>query len=309
MVKKKIHMKWAKSDDPCFYNFGDDLGPYIVQKLSGAEVKYIYFACSRMYAIKQIAYKLIKGKLSSFLIKEFLRNVFLKQYLITIGSILQYYSSKRAIVWGSGIISKSDKIYYSKFIAVRGKYTEEKVRALGFIGDLKLGDPALLLPLVLESGLSSQRKYTLGIIPHYIHFEEIKSKLLPKNVKVINLNNQNIEEVVDDICSCSYTISSSLHGIIVSHAYGIKSLWFNLSKTPLAGDNIKFLDYFSSVEIPEYEPFNTNHSDKFLMDDIIKIFEEHQNFCSPAVDLKKIQKDLLQCAPFHVDSKFFTKID
>jgi hypothetical protein len=41
------------------------------------------------------------------------------------------------------------------------------------------------------------------------------------------------------------TYSSSLHGVIVSHAFGVPSIWMASSK-PLHGDGVKFDDYFAS---------------------------------------------------------------
>jgi hypothetical protein len=57
-----------------------------------------------------------------------------------------------------------------------------------------------------------------------------------------------LEKVIDKIVSCTFTISSSLHGIVVSHAYNINSLWVRFADTlgkgpvDLKGD-FKFRDY------------------------------------------------------------------
>jgi len=44
----KINLKWAKSENREEFNFGDDLGPYIVSKLSGRPIRYLYYANSRI---------------------------------------------------------------------------------------------------------------------------------------------------------------------------------------------------------------------------------------------------------------------
>jgi hypothetical protein len=41
-------------------------------------------------------------------------------------------------------------------------------------------------------------------------------------------------------------VSSSLHGIIVAHAYGVPARWVRWRHD--SGDGIKYLDYFQSVQ-------------------------------------------------------------
>ena len=55
-----IYLKWAKSFKSDSYNFGDDLGPYLVKKLTGDEIKHFKIAYSRIRLTKEIIYKIIK---------------------------------------------------------------------------------------------------------------------------------------------------------------------------------------------------------------------------------------------------------
>lgn len=72
-------------------------------------------------------------------------------------------------------------------------------------------------------------------------------------------------DVIEDIVSCEYILSTSLHGIIVAHTYGVKALW--IKKGNIQTDGIKFDDYFSSVQIDRYSPIE--NFDVVLMDKII----------------------------------------
>jgi pyruvyltransferase len=103
------------------------------------------------------------------------------------------------------------------------------------------GDPALLLPLICSE---SKKKYDIGIIPHYKEYALIKNKY-PDHF-VINLNNKNPKEVIKQITHCRSIISSSLHGIICAHAYGIPAAWVKFSDI-IIGDDTKYKDYFLSL--------------------------------------------------------------
>lgn len=301
-MKSKINLKWAKSEMPNNFNFGDDLSPYIIHKLTGRQVRYIQFANTRANIIKEFLRGIVRGKLTFNYIKAFFISFFAKYYIISIGSIIQWYGSKRCIVWGAGAISKQDKIKNSKFLAIRGQYTAEIIKKQNQNPPKVLGDPALLLPLIFSPKTS--KKYKLGIIPHITHYKEISSKKFPKEILIINLNSPDIEYVINNIVSCEFTISTSLHGIIVSHVYGIKSLWFLYEKISLAGDNMKFLDYFSSVNIPEYTPFIFNTEEIINYRKIIDLILNNENINQIHSDIRKIQTELLRVAPFNVKPEF-----
>jgi len=66
------------------------------------------------------------------------------------------------------------------------------------------------------------------------------------DVLIINLSSP-VEFIISQIMSCEKTISSSLHGLVVSHAHGIGSRWVEFSNK-VTGDGFKFRDYFTTVE-------------------------------------------------------------
>ena len=97
-------------------------------------------------------------------------------------------------------------------------------------------------------------EYKFGIIPHYNDFKLVKDNFQDnKNVLVIDLMTNDIESKTDEFLKCERIISSSLHGIIIAHAYKIPAIWQRFSDVPF-GDNIKFQDYFESVKIEPYVP-------------------------------------------------------
>ena len=68
-----------------------------------------------------------------------------------------------------------------------------------------------------------------------------------EGIKVIKLINKDIDLVINDILSCEKTISSSLHGLIVSDAYNIPNKWVKFNDK-INGDDTKYYDYFKSVK-------------------------------------------------------------
>jgi len=67
------------------------------------------------------------------------------------------------------------------------------------------------------------------------------------NILVIDVCDD-VETVIDNIRKCKKTLSSSLHGIIMSHAYGINCAWIKFSNY-VFGDDVKFLDYSYSLNL------------------------------------------------------------
>lgn len=176
--------------------------------------------------------------------------------LISVGSIARR-AGKNTTVLGSGIISKGDRIVpEANWRFVRGPHTRDHVIRLGGSCPPIYGDPALLLPKIYNPEISKKDK--IGYIPHNIDYSEISKTYN----NVINLRTSNYTKVIDELLKYEYIVSSSLHGVIVAHAYGIPAAWVQ-SLNKLKGDNIKFHDYFASVNLePE---MSTYENPKFVL--------------------------------------------
>lgn len=264
-------------------NFGDALSPWLVSKLTNATIIEKQHYSSIRISFKTLIYNLLHLKLSS--IKKILwpwENNF-----IAVGSVITYGNSNSTI-WGSGYMSYSEHtIKPHKVLAVRGKYSAKKLFAEHRINCETFGDPALLLSLLIPP---APKVYKIGIIPHWKEVEFFKSTY-GNDYLIIDLRTTDIEQIVSQITSCYCTLCSSLHGIIVSHAYNIPSLWIKMGN--IGTDGFKFYDYFSSVGINNYDGFST---------EIIRNFDEHfkknSSLALPSIDIANIQKGLLDCFPF-----------
>lgn len=202
-------------------NFGDWIGPYLYKAITGKNPLY----CEP--TMKPSC-----------------------EYYMAAGSILRKIThNNNAIVWGSGIISREDCFAKPLQIrAVRGPYSMERCLKLGYDCPEVFGDPALLLPEHYTSKVDTV--YKLGIIPHFVDYDLVNAKYRSQPETLIIDVTQPVEKVIDDICSCSATITSSLHGLIISHVYGRNSAWVKFSDK-LEGDDIKFLDYLAAGGIIE----------------------------------------------------------
>ncbi len=231
----KVFEKKAKE------NYGDILSVYIVSKISGKEAIFYNAPASR---------------------KQF----FKKSYMMAIGSILQYATDK-ATVWGSGIISQVDTPGAATYCAVRGPLSRKRILELGHSCPEVYGDPALLLPNLYSPEV--QKTHDVGIIPHYVDYKKAQ-KAYDDHLPVIDLMTHDFFATTDQILSCKAIISSSLHGVIVAHAYGIPAIWVQFSDK-LSGDNTKYADYFLSVGIDPYDgPLITEMQSKAYFLDLIQ---------------------------------------
>jgi hypothetical protein len=159
-----------------------------------------------------------------------------------------------AWVWGNGFIHSEQQIQcpVERVFAVRGPLTRRRVVAAGGSASLPLGDPALLLPLLYDPPI--EPRFDVGVIQH---FREVGQEPLPRlpavmNVRVIDITG-GLKETVDAVLSCRHIVSSSLHGLILAHAYGLPATWLKLSDLPL-GDDFKFRDYWASMGRHDHTP-------------------------------------------------------
>lgn len=303
-MKKIINLYWYVHPEG-HGNFGDEASPYIIEKLSGKQVKHFNIKLLSKNRVLILKILLKNLYLKTITINEFFNYFSFRFFgvgkvILSIGSILTYKEDSRFHIWGSGIMNKSTNFGNANFVAVRGYRTISKLKELDYKAPNVVGDPALLLPIIYKP--KSEKRFKLGIIPHYVHYEELK-KLGNDEIKIINLFDK-VEDVIDDINSCKHTVSTSLHGIIVSHAYRIPSIWIAFqSENKLRGDDIKFDDYFSSVEINAYEPYKIN-LDSFNLEDTLQYFKYNDQFLTKEGILQKIQNDLIKVAPFFVEQRF-----
>jgi hypothetical protein len=232
--------------------------------------------------------------------------------LLAVGSIMRM-ANENAEVWGSGIrnIDQSDFRGARAFHAVRGLFSRDRILDLGLKCPPIYGDPGLLISDYYMPKVN--KKYKLGVIPHIVDFNKLNSHFKDvEGVKIINLKSNNIENIIEQILECEHIISTSLHGIITAVAYKIPVRWLKCSNN-LNGDDIKFYDFFSSLDHDVFNLFNR------------KSFKAHKNYYNPLLfdprmevselceqthlfDLGDFDKDkLLNACPFNNYSN--TKID
>lgn len=157
--------------------------------------------------------------------------------------------AKNSTILGSGIIRKNEKLSSTNsYKFVRGKLTRQRVIECGGTCPEIYGDPALLLPRFAPP---SEKKHKIGFVPHYSHKNSKIKKMAENNGwHYIDLVNKNPLVPAKEISSCERIMSTSLHGIIASHAYGIPACHVRISGTrKLHGDGVKFLDYYSSIDL------------------------------------------------------------
>ncbi|MFZ2282391.1 MAG: polysaccharide pyruvyl transferase family protein [Lutibacter sp.] len=248
-------------------NYGDLLGKYLVEKISG---KNVCFANPRKWSVA---------------------NYFSPIYC-TVGSILAY-ATKKTIVWGSGIILRDQEVLNSTFLAVRGPQTRIRLIEMGYDVPEVYGDPALLLPNFYFPSI--EKKYKIGIIPHYNDFKMVNGWYhQDKSIKVIDLMTLNIEKTTDELLECDQIISSSLHGLIVAHAYNIPAVWIKFSDK-LYGDGIKFQDYLESIEIPLYT--SLIYEEKMSLNTLKMLFINKCALPNKEV-IEKLRNGLMKVCPF-----------
>lgn len=185
----------------------------------------------------------------------------------------------------------------SKYLAVRGKITK---RILQDNYNIKLNDnivfcdPGLLLSYIYPVQAQNKR-YKIGIIPHYIDEDNIRKKY-GESYHVISMKTDDIERLANDINSCEIIISSSLHGIIFSHSYGIPAYHTQFTDLQHNG-NWKFLDYYTSLDLNYkkfmYDDFEIN------FDEIYNYHKLYDNISNPTKDRIDVQvRQYIECLPF-----------
>lgn len=192
-------------------NVGDCLTPYIIEKMTGK---------MPVYAQGGADY----------------------QHYVMAGSMLNHAGGK-AIVWGAGIATWTDGVDPNvKIHAVRGPISRMRAVNCGAQCPKVYGDPALILPKLYTP--PSSKQHFMGVVGHYVDQFRVDA-WYGDEVKKINVL-QPVESFIDEVASCKYIVSSSLHGIIIAHSYGIPAVWVKISDS-IEGDGTKYHDYYQSI--------------------------------------------------------------
>ena len=203
-------------------------------------------------------------------------------HLMGIGSIIGMKQFD-SIIWGSGIhrletiynIYKYRRIVKYDVRAVRGPITAQILRSNGYIVPDVFGDPAILLPNIYSCS-KHNKKYPISIISHYLH--PIDDSFTHK----INIQTQDYQFFINEICSSEKIVSSSLHGIILAEAYGIPAVFLN---NKMDEELIKFYDYY----------YSTGRFNVVVANSLQEALEIDP---MPLPDLEKIREKLLESFPY-----------
>lgn len=161
---------------------------------------------------------------------------------VMVGSVAKIVLPRHTVL-GSGVMTENPRLCSeARWRWVRGPLTRAAVIRNGGHCPEIYGDPAMLLPRIVAP--ATEKKHRVGLVPHYVDYESVRNQF--PDTPVINLLNADPTEVIQEITACESIISSSLHGIIAAHAYGIPAAWVKFSDK-LAGDDTKFHDHYQAM--------------------------------------------------------------
>lgn len=181
--------------------------------------------------------------------------------LISVGSVIGWASQRPGtprLFWGSGAIDGDaetavygdDPVNENVWAGVRGPRTRALLIARHALHAPPIGDPALILPKLLQRPRASAL-YDLAIILHVADVAAFNahpwSRIAVADPRVLVIdNNVPLRLGLVRLWSARRVVSSSLHGIILAHAYGIPVLPIRLGDA-LTGGEFKFRDHYHSI--------------------------------------------------------------
>lgn len=183
--------------------------------------------------------------------------------LLCVGSI-GHRAVKGDILCGVGLKNERLVPKEKKDITIyglRGPLSFEAFKKAGFNVDTVkfLYDPGLLIKQFItpESTTPTQ----VSFIPHYRE-RSLFRKGLPKGMQMIDIDNYP-STVAKSIKASKLVYSSSLHGIIFSHALGVPCVYV---KPQTEEPEFKFIDYYESVNLTYKQPLASIHDADFKRD-------------------------------------------
>ncbi len=216
------------------------------------------------------------------------------------------FFSKPLIIYGSGFVrEETEKEYLLRKVevkAVRGFLSLERLKKMKYAQidkNVAIGDPGLLVSKIFDV-TNMEKKYDLGIIPHYIDKNSpFLKNITVKNSIILNINQEPIE-LLTQIAQCKNIISSAMHGLIAADSLGIPNVRMILSDKIIGGD-YKFNDYYSAFGLKNHEKINLMEN-KFTDEDLVKIKE---NYKIKKETVEEIQQKLINVFPYKQKEKTY----
>ena len=231
---RHLHLKLSlKGYQPLFWaqsgirNWGDDLNPWLFNKLTGAKAKF----CDYPSYPK----------------------------LLMAGSIL-HRAGPNDICWGTGLLSPEHAKFAKlrKVVAVRGPLTHQLLLQNGIDVPQLFGDPGILAPDLVNV---SQTKLTKAVlIPHYTEEEAGRKWAQEKGADFLSVSTST-EDFIARVAQSEVVVSSSLHGIICAESLGIPAVWTKFGGD-IIGGRFKFDDYLLGTgrQVKHLVPLDSNKS-------------------------------------------------
>lgn len=262
-----IKLYWCRGkgrDDPTRCNFGDYLSPLIVEMASRRPVEYAPIHKADMLAIGSIMNRECKAK--------------------------RFLMPRRLHVWGSGT-DAPERVFSARhhYHAVRGRHTLAQIA--GEPAAVALGDPGLLAREWWEGRPRPDKRYTLGVIPHYVDRDAgpVRQVATQPGVCIIDVY-WPVEEVLRAIQSCHFILSSSMHGLIVADAFSVPNRRVALSRGKIS--DFKFVDYYSAFGLDEPASLSAGDLAAATATDAERLVG---NYCRP--QLEAVKTGLLSAFP------------
>lgn len=257
----RVKIYWWRPVFGGFTNFGDELGPLILERLFGFTYRWAPpEACD----------------------------------IVVMGSVLEKVCAARReappIVWGAGFIGEGSAVSQRTVTAaaVRGRLSAKR---FGMENTLVTGDPGLLCSELLDR--MPNKQYQVGVVLHHTHKKVDVTSLFAGDIRRIRTIDVRMPplQVIQEIAACETILSSSLHGLVVADSLGIPNQWITFPQRLFGGD-YKFHDYYSAVCCDTPQPHVVNHRRRFDYRTIAQIGEHYER-----PGLESIRNKLLSCFP------------
>lgn len=261
-------------------NFGDLLNISIPQKIFNVAIEHSSYRDCKAVFIGSILERLTCKKMN-------LKRMYTK------------YRKPIVHIWGTGFIQAPQSSFRHmarrvKVHAVRGHISLNRLQKK--IGDdldgVALGDPGLLVSYLVESS-EVTKKYRLGVIPHYVDYNNpLLERINVSDSTVIDVR-QSPEKVLLQMQECECIISSAMHGLIAADSLRIPNCRLIVSDEVIGGD-YKFNDYYSAFGIGTHCKVDLRYRN-FSASDLVELKE---SYSVTDLQVEELCNGLMQSFPF-----------